>query len=75
MNEETSKRAEADVAADDATATSRPTGGVEDPAAPDRNSTTGTTPSGVFVGRASGDDGGYEGETGAERRAAAASGE
>ena len=46
----------------------QPTG----PAAPaDQNSTTGTTPNEDFVGRVSGDDGGgYEGETGAEARAA-----
>jgi hypothetical protein len=50
-------------------ALSRATGGVEDPSAPDQGSTTGTTPSEEFVGRASGEDVGYAGETGAERRA------
>lgn len=37
-------------------AQTRPIGGVPDPEAPDTHSTTGTTPSGTFVGRASGDD-------------------
>lgn len=58
-----------DVADDDAQALSRATGGVEDPSAPDQGSTTGTTPSEQFVGRVSGQDVGYAGETGAERRA------
>jgi hypothetical protein len=49
----------------------RATGGVADPEAPDVNSTTGTTPNDVHVGRAQGQDVGYAGETGAERRAAA----
>ena len=65
---------ESDVEPDDAQALSRAEGGVEPtgPAAPaDQNSTTGTTPNEDFVGRVSGDDGGgYEGETGAEARAA-----
>ena len=60
-----------DVVDDDAQALSRATGGVEQPAAPDQGSTTGTTPSEQFVGRVSGQDVGYAGETGAERRAAA----
>ena len=54
---------------DDAQALSRATGGVEDPSAPDQASTTGTTPNEEFVGRVSGQDVGYAGETGAERRA------
>ena len=54
---------------DDAQALSRETGGVEDPDAPDQGSTTGTTPSEEFVGEAVGQDVGYAGETGAERRA------
>ena len=62
---------EKDVKPDDAQALSRDEGGVEQPGAPDQNSTTGTTPNEEFVGRGSGDDGGYEGETGAEARAAA----
>ena len=55
---------------DDGQALSRATGGVEDPSAPDQGSTTGTTPSGEFVGRVSGQDVGYAGELGGERRAA-----
>jgi hypothetical protein len=63
---------ERDIDPDDAEALSRDEGGVEQPGAADQNSTTGTTPNGEFVGRGSGDDGGgYEGETGAEARAAA----
>lgn len=62
---------EKDVKPDDAQALSRDEGGVEQPGAPDQNSTTGTTPNEEFVGRVAGDDGGYEGETGAEARAAA----
>jgi hypothetical protein len=63
---------EQDVHPDDAQALSRDEGGVEQPGAPDQNSTTGTTPNEEFVGRVAGDDGGgYEGETGAEARAAA----
>lgn len=60
-----------DVVDDDAQALSRETGGVEQPSAPDQGSTTGTTPSEEFVGRVSGQDVGYAGETGAERRAEA----
>ncbi len=60
---------EDDVADDDSQALSRATGGVEDPSALDQGSTTGTTPSEEFVGRVSGQDVGYAGETGAERRA------
>lgn len=63
---------EQDVAPDDAQSLSRDEGGVEQPGAPDQNSTTGVTPSEEFVGRVAGDDGGgYEGETGAEARAEA----
>ena len=60
-----------EVVDDDAQALSRATGGVEQPSAPDQGSTTGTTPTEQFVGRVSGQDVGYAGETGAERRAAA----
>ena len=62
---------EPDVPADPAQAELRVTGG--DPAAeePDAEGTTGTGESGEFVGRTSGQDVGYAGETGAERRAAA----
>ena len=62
---------EDDVDRDADTALARPIGGAPDPDAPDTNSTTGATPSGEFVGRAAGQDAGYAGETGAERRAAA----
>ena len=60
---------EDDVDRDDAQALSRATGG-GDSDAPDAGSTTGTGDSGTFVGRTSGQDVGYAGETGAERRAA-----
>ena len=62
---------EEDVDPDDAQALSRATGGVDDPDAPDQASTTGTTPKGEYVGRIAGDDVGYAGEQGADRRAAA----
>jgi len=52
-------------------AESRDTGGVDQPSAPDRHSTTGTTPNDTFVGRVAGSDIGYEQTTGAEARAAA----
>ncbi len=61
--------AEGDVDPDDAQALSRATGGGESDAA-DAQSTTGTGGSDTFVGRVSGQDVGYAGETGAERRAA-----
>jgi hypothetical protein len=61
---------EEDVGRDDAEALSRATGGGESDA-PDATSTTGTGESDTFVGRVSGQDVGYAGETGAERRAAA----
>ena len=62
---------EDDVDVDDHQALSRDEGGETQEGTPDQNSTTGTTPSEDFVGRVSGDDGGgYEGETGAERRQA-----
>lgn len=57
------------VSPDDAEALSRATGGVENPDAPDQGSTTGTTPSGTFVGRVAGQDVGYVEEQGSERRA------
>jgi hypothetical protein len=67
---------EDDVDVDDKQALSRAEGGEPQEDTPDRNSTTGSTPSEDFVGRVAGDDGGgYEGETGAERRAAAAEAE
>jgi hypothetical protein len=64
-------KAEDDVQADPARANSRETGGVEDPDAADQGSTTGTTPSGEYVGRVSGQDVGAAEEQGAERRALA----
>ena len=62
--------AETDVDLDDAQALSRATGG-GDSDDPDAAGTTGTGQSGEFVGRVGGQDVGYAGETGAERRAAA----
>lgn len=60
---------EDDVKPDDAQALSRATGGVENPEMPDQGSTTGTTPSGEFVGRVAGQDVGYAEEQGGERMA------
>jgi hypothetical protein len=60
---------EADTPPDPQSAHSRATGGVPDAGASDTHSTTGTTPSQSFVGRASGDDPGEAGKTGAEVRA------
>ena len=61
---------EGDVPRDDAQALSREGGGVPDPDAPDQGSSTGTTPNEEGVGEVVGQDVGYAGETGAERRAA-----
>ena len=58
-----------DVATDPATASNRATGGEHDELSEDRGSVTGTGRSAEFVGRVAGDDLGYAGETGAERRA------
>ena len=60
---------EDDVDRDDAQALSRATGGGAGDE-PDADSTTRTGDSETFVGRAAGQDVGYAGETGAERRAA-----
>ncbi|MCW2740133.1 MAG: hypothetical protein JWR45_555 [Blastococcus sp.] len=60
---------EADVERDDAHALSRATGGGPSEE-PDAAATTGTGESEEFVGRVAGQDVGYAGETGAERRAA-----
>lgn len=60
-----------DVAMDPALASSRATGGEHVELSGDRGSVTGTGQTGVFVGRIAGDDVGYAGETGAERRAQA----
>ena len=62
-------RPESDAPGDTGVAWSRDEGGVPNPDAPDQQSTTGTTPNEEFVGRAQGQDVGYAGETGAERRA------
>jgi hypothetical protein len=66
-------RREEDGDLSDAQALSRATGGVEDDA-PDATATTGTGESGTSVGRVAGQDVGYAGETGAERRAEGGSG-
>lgn len=60
---------ETDSPDDSAVAGTRATGGVKDQGADDPNSTTGTTDSGSFVGRASGDEVGDVGESGGEKRA------
>ena len=60
---------EEDVDRDDAQALSRATGGGPS-GEPDAASTTGTGESEEFVGRVAGQDVGYAGETGAERRQA-----
>jgi hypothetical protein len=62
---------ESDVPVDPALASSRATGGEDADLDGDRGSVTGTGDTGVFVGRVAGDDLGYAGETGAERRAEA----
>lgn len=49
----------------------RESGGVDNPEHPDQGSTTGTTPNDEPVGRVAGQDTGYAGETGGERRAKA----
>ncbi len=64
------KVTENDAPADTASGRTRATGGVPDADAGDQNSTTGTTPSDTFVGRASGDEAGDSGISGAEARAA-----
>ncbi|MGY1810886.1 hypothetical protein ACI8AF_26255 [Blastococcus sp. SYSU D00669] len=64
---------EDDVARDDEQALSRAEGGGPSDE-PDAGTTTGTGESGTFVGRVAGQDVGYAGETGAERRAAEQSG-
>lgn len=64
---------EDDVAGDGALAQSRATGGLDRDGSTagdeDGVSTTGVDATGEFVGRVAGDDAGYAGETGAERRA------
>ncbi|GAA3237262.1 hypothetical protein GCM10017691_36240 [Pseudonocardia petroleophila] len=61
-----------DVAEDPALASNRDTGGEHTDLTGDRGSVTGTGRTEEFVGRIAGDDLGYAGETGAERRAEAA---
>ena len=65
------KSSERDVEPDENVARTREVGGEPDPGQPDQNTTTGTTPTQEYVGRVAGDDVGYAGETGAERRAEA----
>lgn len=60
---------EQDVALDGEVASSRATGGEHAELSGDRGSVTGTGRTQDFVGRTAGDDVGYAGETGAERRA------
>ena len=60
-----------DVAMDSSLASNRATGGEHVELSGDRGSITGTGETGEFVGRVAGDDLGYAGETGAERRAEA----
>ena len=66
---EARRLAEDDAPADLGTSRRRDTGGAPDPEAQDRNSSTGTTPNETFVGRASGDEAGDTGLSGAEARA------
>lgn len=63
------KQTEQETPRDRHQATTRVTGGVHRPGSRDAHSTTGPNDSGVFVGRVSGQDTGYDEETGAERRA------
>jgi hypothetical protein len=68
-SEASSTPGETDTGTDSAVAGTRATGGASDPDADDPNSTTGTTESGSFVGRASGDEVGDVDESGGEKRA------
>jgi hypothetical protein len=67
------KRTEDEVPVDSKVANARPINEDGDPDVPE--GTTGPGGNGEFVGRISGQDEGYAGETGAERRAAAAESE
>jgi hypothetical protein len=69
MSADRPEKGEDDVAADPQVATSRATGGTDDQNEPDEASTTGTSDTPEYVGRIAGDDVGYAGETGAEKRA------
>lgn len=64
-------RPESDVPIDPGLASSRATGGEHTHLSGDRGSVTGTGNTAEFVGQIAGDDLGYAGETGAERRAEA----
>ena len=64
-------KGEDDVADDPQLAGSRATGGTDERDDDDQASTTGTSDTPEYVGRIAGDDVGYAGETGAERRAEA----
>ena len=64
-----SEDSESDAGHDPRTVASRVTGGGYDEFDGDRGSVTGTGNTGGFVGQVAGDDLGYAGETGAERRA------
>ena len=63
------KRTEDETPVDQNVASARPTNADGDPA--EDENTTGPGGNGTFVGRVQGQDEGYAGETGAERRAAA----
>lgn len=62
------KRTEQDVPRGHHHANSRSTGGLHRPDSADAHGTTSTNSNDLFVGRVSGQDLGYSGETGAERR-------
>jgi len=68
MSADQAKNGEDDVASDPQVAGSRATGGTDEQDVPDQASTTGTSETPEYVGRIAGDDVGYAGETGAERR-------
>lgn len=62
---------ESDVSADRHQAESRDSGGRAPDGESDKHSTTGTTRNENYVGRVSGEESGFEGETGAEARTGA----
>ena len=70
MSSDAADNREADVDVDESLANSRETGGDPDAEGKDAGGTTGTGENEEFVGRVSGQDSGYAGETGAEARAA-----
>jgi hypothetical protein len=63
------KHGENDAPLEAETATARESGGVAQPGVEDKESTTGTTPSGEPVGRVGGDETAGAGESGGDRRA------